>query len=110
VEFLKGDTTRDDVVDAIVKLRKRFVSEITTAQTASIQKMVWKTTCTYLLIRRTIEAADGMRSGWNAGNLLTTVIMARSLFETGAMVIHLTDSIQKATKDKGVGALDKVVM
>jgi hypothetical protein len=36
--------------------------------------------------------------------------MARSLFETGAIVRHLTDSIQKASDDKDVDALDKVIM
>jgi hypothetical protein len=113
VGFFKGDTTGDDerVVNALVKLRKRSVREITTTQIASVPKIVWKTASTYqCLIRRTIEAADGMRLAWNAGNLLTTLTMARSLFETGAIVRHLTDSIQKASEDKDVDALDKAIM
>jgi hypothetical protein len=113
VGFFKGDSTGDDdrVVDALVKLRKRLVREITTSRIASIPKLVWKMTSTYqCLVRRTIEEADGMRSAWNEGNLLTTVTMARSLFETGAMVRHLTDSIQKATNDKSVDALDNAIM
>jgi|SRR6516225_6712860 len=94
--FFKGDLRADDekVVEALVTLRNRLVHEISTSEIASTPKMVWKMTSTYqCLIRRTIETADGMRSGWNTRNLLTTLTMARSLFETGATVQHLTDSI-----------------
>jgi hypothetical protein len=64
-------------------------------------KMAWKITSTYqCLIRRTIDAADGMRMAWNAGNLLTAITMARSLIETGAIVRNLTDSIKKAGRSE----------
>ena len=99
------------VTDALLSLRGRLVREITRRQIAATPKMVWKIKSTYqCLIRRTIEAADGMRMAWNAGNLLTTMTMARSLIETGAIVRNLTDLVKKAVADKDVDALDKAVM
>jgi len=73
--------------------------------------MLWKTTSVYqCLIRRTIETIDGMRAAWNAGNLLTTITMARSLIETGAIVKHLTNTVKQAVANQDVDALDKAVM
>jgi hypothetical protein len=85
MSFFKGDDGIDDgvITDALIALRKRVVKEITTEQTA----MIWKITSIYqCLIRRTIEAADGMRMAWNARNLLTAFTMGRSLIETTAIV------------------------
>jgi hypothetical protein len=113
VGFLRGDDNHDDreIGNALLSLRKRLIREITTEQTASMPKMVMKITSTYqCLMRRTIEAVDGMRAAWNVGNLLTSITMARSLIETGAIVRHLTDSIKKAAEDRDVTALDKAVM
>jgi hypothetical protein len=111
--FLKGDDGRDDrpITDALLSLRKRLVREITTGQLAATPKMAWKLTSTYqCLIRRTIEAGDGMRMAWNVGNLLTVITMARSLIETGAIVRNLTDSVKEAVAAKDVDALDRAVM
>lgn len=111
--FLKGDTTGDDreITEAVLFLRKHLIAEFTTAYVASVPKMVWKTNATYqCLIRRTLDAVDGMRAAWNAGNLLTAITMARSLIEIAAIVRHLTDSIEKAIREKDVDALDKAVM
>jgi hypothetical protein len=111
--FFKGDNGLDDnvITDALLTLRKRLVSETTTSQMAATPKMAWKVMSTYqCLIRRTIEAADGMRMAWNASNLLTAITMARSLLETGAIVRNLTDSVQKAVAAKDVEALDQAVM
>lgn len=111
--FLKGDDTHDDreIGDKYLALRGRLIPEFTTDQMLGIPKMVWKTRSTFqCLIRRTLDAVDGMRMAWNAGNLLTAVTMARSLIETGAVVRCLTDAVKDATKDKDVDALDKAVM
>jgi hypothetical protein len=111
--FLKEDTDLEDreITEVLFKLRDRLIPELTTEDTASVPKMAWKMVSTYqCLIRRTLEAADGMKSAWDAGNLLTTITMARSLIEIGAIVRHLTDSIKKATKEKDVDALDKAIM
>jgi hypothetical protein len=111
--FFKGDDRRDDrdITNALVALRKRLVKEIATEQIAAMPKMVWKITSTYqCLIRRTIEAADGMRAAWNVGNLLTAITMGRSLIETGAVVRSLTDSIKNAVERSDVDALDQAVM
>jgi hypothetical protein len=62
------------------------------------------------LIRRTEEAVDGMRTAWNASNLLTAITMGRSLIETGATVRHFIDSVKEATRQRDVVALDRVVM
>jgi hypothetical protein len=111
--FFKGDDGRDDgkITDALVALRKRLVKEITTEEIAATPKMVWKITSTFqCLIRRTIEAADGMRTAWNAGNLLTAITMGRSLIETGAIVRNLADGIKKAVETRDVDVLDEAVM
>jgi len=111
--FFKGDHGRDDrvITNALVALRKRAVKEITTEQTAAMPKMVWKVTSTFqCFIRRTIEAADGLRMAWNAGNLLTAITMGRSLIETGASARILTDGIKKAVQARDVDALDEAVM
>jgi hypothetical protein len=112
VGFLKGDSGDDaQITNALQTLRQRLVKEITPVHIAGVPKMLWKTTSLYqCLMRRTIEAADGMRSAWNAGNLLTTITMARSLIEIGAIVDHLTESVKKATESRDVEALDKAVM
>jgi len=74
-------------------------------------KVLWKVTAVYqALIRRTVEIADGLRTAWNAGNLVTTITMARSLIETGAIVRHLTERIKEAVEKKDVSALDEAVM
>jgi hypothetical protein len=65
VAFFKGDTRSDDdaVTDALLSLRRRLVGEITTREIAATPKMVWKIASTYqCLIRRRVEAADGMRA------------------------------------------------
>ena len=111
--FLKGDTKGDDreITEAVLGLRKRLISEFTAAYIASVPKIVWKTSSTYqCLIRRTLEAVDGMRAAWNAGNLLTAATMARSLVEIGAIVRQLTDSIKTAAEEKDLDAIDKAVM
>jgi hypothetical protein len=107
--FFKGDDGRDDseITNALVALRKRLVKEIATEP----PEIVWKIISTYqCLIRRTIDAADGMRTAWNAGNLLTAITMGRSLIETGAVVRNLTDSIKNAVERSDVDALDRAVM
>lgn len=111
--FLKGDDTDDDreIGDKYLALRRRLIPEFTTDQMLRMPKMVWKTRSTIqCLIRRTLEAVDGMRMAWNAGNLLTAVTMARSLIETGAVVRCLIDKVKEATKERDVDALDRAVM
>ena len=111
--YLKGDTTGDDreINDAYVALRKRLIPQFTTEQISHTPKTVWKTLSVFqCLIRRTLEAADGMRSAWNQGNLLTATTMARSLIETGATIRHLMDSIKDATRQRDTAALDRSVM
>ena len=95
--FFKADDGRDDrdVSDALLALRKRLVKEIATEP----PKMVWKITSTFqCLIRRTVEAADGMRMAWNIGNFLTAITMGRSLIETGAIVRNLADGSKERLK------------
>jgi hypothetical protein len=111
--FLKGDDTQDDreIGDKYLELRARLIPEFTTDQMLGMPKMVWKARSIFqCLIRRTLEAVDGMRMAWNAGNLLTAVTMARSLIETGAVVQGLIDAVKESTKEKDVEALDKAVM
>ena len=110
--FLKGDPTEDkEIIEAYLGLKKRLVREHSAAYAASVPKVVWKTAGVYqCLIRRTLEAADGMRAAWNSGNLLTAITMARSLIETGAVVRHLTDAIKKSVADKNTETLDRAVM
>jgi hypothetical protein len=113
MSFFKGDKVGDDreITEALLRLRKHLISEFSTAYTANVPKMVWKSRSTYqCLIRRTLEAVDGMRSAWNAGNLLTALTMGRSLIESGAVVRRLSDSVKEATAKKDVEALDHVVM
>jgi hypothetical protein len=110
--FLKGDPNDDrEITEAYLSLQHRLIAEFTTEDMASMPKMVWKTLSIFqCLIRRTLEAVDGMRAAWNAGNLLTAITMGRSLIETGATVRHFIDSVKEATRQKDVAALDRVVM
>jgi hypothetical protein len=111
--FLDGDPSEaeDPIIDSFSRLRARLIPELTTFQITHTPQMLWKIASLYqCLIRRTIEAAEGMRSAWVSDNLLTTITMARSLLETGAIVRHLTDSVKKATLNRDVEALDDAVM
>ncbi len=111
--FLKGDGRNDDreIGDAYLALRRRLIREFTIEQMAGMPKMVWKTRCTFqCLIRRTLEAVDGMRAAWNVGNLLTSITMARSLIETAATIRNLIDLVKEATVKRDVEALDRAVM
>ena len=111
-EFLKG-SGRDDkeIVEALLRLRGMQVPEFSKEYTLGVPKMIWKIACTYqCLIRRTVEAADGSRMGWNAGNLLTCLTMARSVMETAGVVRFLTDSIKEAVPKKDTKGIDDAVM
>jgi hypothetical protein len=62
--FLKGDHTGDDqeISNKYLALRARLIPDFTTEQMLGMPKMVWKTRSTFqCLIRRTLEAVDGMR-------------------------------------------------
>lgn len=111
--FLKGDKTEDDrqITDAYLALKKRFIPEYRVDYLSSLPKIVWKASCTYqCIIRRTIDIADGLRSAWNAGNVLTAITMGRSLVETGSIAKRLSDGIRAATEKRDVEALDSIVM
>jgi hypothetical protein len=74
-------------------------------------KIVWKAVSLYqCLIRRTLEAVDGLRLAWAADNLLTSITMARSLIEIGSLIRQLTISVAEATDKKDVQMLDDAVM
>src|SRR5229473_844523 len=109
MRFLKGDETDDDkpVVEGLAALRSRLLREFTPEQIRSAPKMLWKSAALYQCIyRRVVESTDGLRAAWNAGNLITTVTMARSLIETGAIAQKLTDGVLEATEKKDIDALD----
>jgi hypothetical protein len=107
--FLEGTPTSEEektVAEALDLLRDMLVDKITLRQMFSVPTIMWLVTIArQCLIRRTLEAVDGIRSSWSSGNLLTSVTMARSLFETGATFWALADSIEKAVDDRDEGAL-----
>jgi hypothetical protein len=109
--FLKGDTGDDrEITEAFLRLRKHCIRDLSTDYLDN-SKVVWKAKSTYqCLIRRTIDAVEGMRAAWNAGNLLTALTMGRSLIEIGAVVRRLSDSVKEATEKHDVEALDAVIM
>jgi hypothetical protein len=99
--ILQGDDGRDDreITNARVALRQRLVKEITTEQIAAMPKMVWKITSTYqCLIRRTIEAADGIRDGLERREPPHGDHDGQIPIETGAIVRNLADGIKKAVE------------
>lgn len=110
--FLAGDPHDDlEIIESLTSLRERLIPELGTEYIASTPKIVWKLASVYqCLIRRILDATDGMRSAWQADNLLTAITMGWSLIETGAIIQHLRDSIKKAVAEKDVTALDKAIM
>ncbi len=111
--FLKGETNEDDIriSEAYSSLKNRLLAEFTAEYIDNAPKMIWKTVSVYqCLIRRTLEAADGIRLGWEAENVLTALTMARCLFETAATVMRLSDQVEIATLSRDVDALDDAIM
>jgi hypothetical protein len=111
--FLKGETNEDEarISEAYSSLKNRLIAEFTAAYIDNTPKMIWKTLSVYqCLIRRTLEAADGVRIGWEAENVLTAVTMARSLFETAAIVMRRSAQVEAASLSRDVDALDDAIM
>jgi len=110
--FLKGTDAKDEeIINSLQKLRNRLVKEYSGDEILGVPKMVWKTRSAYqCLIRRIIDAADSVRVSWNSNNMLATITMARSLFETAAVIRLMRDACKEAVKTKSVENLDKKVM
>jgi hypothetical protein len=112
MEFLK-ETGADDgqIIESLMKLRKRLIRESREDEIRSTPKMVWKTqSACQCLIRRVIDAADSVRMSWNSNNMLATITMARSLFETAAVIRLLRDAVEEAVRTASVENLDTKVM
>jgi hypothetical protein len=109
---LKGLDSQSTVTmfQVLEVLRVSFLSEFSAEHVERVHPLVWKTAVTYqCLVRRTVETADGLLLGWNAGNIITAVTMARSLIETASLVFDLTEGLEKAVKNKNLHAFDDLV-
>jgi hypothetical protein len=109
--FLKDTEVEDrEVIESLQKLKNRLVKEYS-RKIPGVPEIVWKVRSVYqCLIRRIIDAADSVRISWSANNMLATVTMARSLFETVAVIRHMRDAIKEAIETKSIENLDKEVM
>ena len=110
--FLKGTETDDrEMIESIRKLRNRLVTEYSEDEIRGVPQLVWKTRdACQCLIRRIIDAADSVRISWNTNNMLAAVTMARSLYETAAVISQLRDAFKAAVETKTPDVLDKGVM
>lgn len=111
--FLSGDPSRRDavIVKAHEQLKNRLRPEFTFKEINTSPLVVWKARALYqCLIRRALEAADGMRLAWAADNILTSITMARSLIEIGSVIRELTLKVGEATEKKDEKMLDGVIM
>jgi hypothetical protein len=109
---LKGSESRSTITmfQILEVLRASFMSEFSAEHAERVHPLVWKMALTYqCLVRRTVETADGLLLGWDAGNIITAVTMARSLIETASLVFDLTEGLEKAVKQKDLHAIDDLV-
>ncbi len=91
-------------------LRNSRLEEFSTEHRKHVPGLLWKMGVTYqCLVRRTVETADGIRLGWDAGNMVTAATMARSLIETASLTFDLTEGIKKRVADKDLWAVDELV-
>jgi hypothetical protein len=91
-------------------LRMSRLDELSPEHHRRVPPLVWKIGVTYqCLVRRTVDIADGITLGWNAGNVISAVTMARSLIETAALIFDLTEGIKKAVRVRDLPAVDNLV-
>lgn len=110
--FLKDTDAEDrEIIESLQQLRNRMVKEYSRNELHAVPIIVGNTRTTYqCLIRRIIEAADSVRISWNSNNMLATITMARSLFETTAVIRRIRDALKNAIESKNIDILDREVL
>lgn len=76
-----------------------------------VPKVVWKIRC-YIqgIIYRTVELTEATASEWNNGNQLASIILARSVLETAAVVYDFSRRLQGACEGADFTTIDDLVM
>lgn len=76
-----------------------------------VPKVVWKIRC-YVqgIIYRTVELTEATASEWNNGNQLASIILARSVLETAAVVYDFSRRLQEACESADFSTIDGLVM
>jgi hypothetical protein len=101
----------EHTLEALAYLRDHLVDGISPEEAADTPKVARKAKVLYqCMVRRVLDAADGTALGWNGGNLLTSITMARSLVETVAALNDLSDKLSDALGRESLDEVDAILM
>jgi hypothetical protein len=93
-----GSDELEDVKEADEALRRlaaRRRSEVTVAGPLAQSKQAWKVAVyQQSILYRVVMLAEGAVSTWNDGNILTSILAARALIETVAVVYEFTHQLK----------------
>ena len=100
----------EDINNTLKRLRARRVSVVSAATDPIKPKIVWKVEV-YVqgMIYRTVALTDSVCESWNNGNALASIILARSVMETAAIVFNFWTEIKSSTNKEDTTGIDQVV-
>ena len=104
-------TEADGINRAVDSLRGELRETIDKAGPLAQSKIAWKlATLRQSVTYRLMDLAESTIENWNSGNLLASVVLARSFFETVALFHFVLLRMERTYVDKDLNGLDALSM
>lgn len=95
---------------ALRRLEKRRTTKVDEAGPLAESQIAWKAAVLQqALLYRTIELGSGCTKMWNFGNVLCSVLGARALLETIAVIVYFEAKLQEHFKATDFEAMDHLI-
>lgn len=112
IEAVGGDWSEiDEMNSALKELRQKRRSSIEPGGEFSYSKVAWKIGgFQQAILYRIVMLAEGCSSMWNTRNILGSILCARALIETVALIFDFEKQLQRFCENNDLSAIDSLVM
>jgi hypothetical protein len=94
---------------ALCALAESRIASLELDETLARSKVAWKfASLRQSLTYRLVDLGEATINEWSAGNLLASIVLARSFLETAALVHSIVKRLTKALANRDIGALDEI--